>query len=193
MAKLKRSAHILELDAVFMEDGKSTLTGMIIGDDIDDLSVEMNGSFEESKNILGQTRVTDNGYTPTISVESYHCDPKDKLYPYLKDLAMNRKSGVDAKCILREMIVDDGTDVDYANNRIPAEGFCNGWEQYCYVEIVSYGGAAGNALPITYTIHPCGERNMFTDAAISYGNIMGGHLLDMGEALAKEKGLIPKD
>lgn len=190
VGKLKREAHVLGLH--WLEG--NTLKDMIVGDDIDDLSIEMNGTFEESKNILGKTRVTDSGYAPTINVDSYHANPSDRIYPFLLDLAMNRKSGLDAKCIFVETIVDH--EVDWPEEGSPAEeDWYDTWMEYCYIEIVSYGGAAGNALPIVYNIHPCGERiktkGLFAKESgqSDYWNIAG--MLDFAGNLAKEKGIIP--
>lgn len=168
MAKLKREAHVLGLSWIF--NGQWDMT---VGDDIDDLSIEMNGSFEESKNILGHTRVTDNGYTPSISVDSYHANPGDKIYPFLLDLAMNRKTGIDCKAIMKEMVVDNITG---GSNTYKA------WIEFCYIEIVSYGGAAGNALPIVYNIHPCGKRKEvlgFIQNGVFHTTADGDYLLEL--------------
>lgn len=188
--KLKREAHVLGLH--WLEG--TTLQDKMIGDDIDDLSVEMNGTFEESKNILGKTRVTDSGYAPTINVDSYHANPGDKIYPFLLDLAMNRKSGLDAKCIFTEMIVDHIVEWP-AEGDPDEEDWYDTWMEYCYIEIVSYGGAAGNAFPIVYNIHPCGERKKTKalpgkpGGKSEYWNI--GGMIYFAEDLAREKGLIP--
>lgn len=185
--KLKREAHVLE---VFWLDESHAIKGQIVGDDIDDMSIEMNGSFEENHNILGQTRVTDNGYTPNVSVESYHANPDDKIYPFLKDLALNRKSGLDAKCVFVEIVVDKKFVPDPETGVIPTEQWCETWAEYCYIEIVSYGGPAGNAMQINYTIHPCGKR-VKGIGVVQYGDItMDGdvNVDDMMDELAKEKG-----
>ena len=38
----------------------------IIGEDIDDMSVDLNPDIEKRKNILGKTKVNDKGYEPSI-------------------------------------------------------------------------------------------------------------------------------
>lgn len=196
MAKLKREAHVLGLHWLEPKlPSGATLKDMVIGDDIDDLSIEMNGSFEESKNILGQTRVTDSGYTPTINVDSYHANPSDRIYPFLLDLAMNRKSGIDAKCIMVEMIIDHT--VEWPEEGAPdRDEWYDTWMEYCYVEIVSYGGAAGGSLPIVYNIHPCGGRiqtkgllSKDSSSMSDYWGIDG--MINFAEDLAREKGLVP--
>lgn len=122
----------------------------LIGKDIDDMSVEMNGSFETKKNILGETSVTDTGYSPSMAVAPYYANPADTIYPFVKDLAMNRKSGDDCKAKFLEVIVSD----------TKAESH-EAWEEDCKIEIVSYGGPTeGFAIP--FTIHPCGNRKQGT-------------------------------
>lgn len=147
MAKLKRSALAHYINA--SGDGLSA-SWYLIGKDIDDMSVEMNGSFESTSNILGETSVTDTGYEPSISVTPYYADPEDSIYAFLSDLAMNRKSGDDAKCQYMEVLVEDTS----------AESH-KAWKEDCVVEITSYGGGV-NGVTIEYTIHPNGNRTQGT-------------------------------
>lgn len=137
--KLQREAHVL-----FVKGGSADY--QIIGEDIDDLSVEMNGSFETSKNILGKTRVTDTGYAPSVGVEPYYANPTDNIYAFLKDIAMNRKSGDAAKGKMLEVLIDDTDATKH-----------DAWEQDCIFEITSYGGDT-NGFAIAFTVHPCGTR-----------------------------------
>lgn len=140
--KLKRSALAHYINT------SSALGGSwyLIGKDIDDMSVDMNGSFETTKNILDETSVTDTGYEPSISVTPYYADPEDAIYPFLSDLALNRKSGDAAKCQYMEVIVEDTSDETH-----------KAWKEDCIIEINSYGGGT-NGVTIEYTIHPNGNR-----------------------------------
>lgn len=45
----------------------------------------------DSKNILDQT--IDNGYAPTLGVETYYANTEDEIFDKLKDIAMNRLTG----------------------------------------------------------------------------------------------------
>lgn len=137
--KLKRQAHGLWLKV-------GTQPYYLIGKDIDDLSVEMNGSFETKKNILGETSTEDNGYNPQATVTPYYANPDDPIYPFLKDLAMNRKSGDDAKAKYLEVWVEDTSAATH-----------DAWEEDCRIEITSYGGNT-SGLQIEYVIHPDGNR-----------------------------------
>lgn len=161
MAKLKREAHRL-----FIKVGSKPY--FYVGKGIDDLSVEMNGSFEVKKDITGQTSVEDSGYNPQTSVEPYYADPEDDIYDFLLDLAMNRKSGDDAKAKYLEVIVEDTTAASHS-----------AWEEDCRIEIVSYGGDT-SGFQIAYNLYPDGNRTQGT-ATITNGvptfstSALGGH------------------
>ena len=140
MSKLKREAHMLYVKAPKMTNY------FLVGRDIDDMSVEMNGSFEQKKDITGNTSVSDTGYQPQVGVEPYYANPDDEIYSFLVDLAMNRKSGDDAKAQFLEVLVEDATAASH-----------KAWQEDCMIEIVSYGGdTSGMAIP--YNIWPNGNR-----------------------------------
>lgn len=141
MAKLKRSAlaHYFKQDVLSSE-------WFLIGKDIEDMSVEMNGSFETTTNILDETSVSDTGYAPSISVSPYYANPDDSVYEFLKDLALNRKSGDQAKAKMLEVLIDDTSAEQH-----------DAWEEDAIIEINNYGGGT-NGVTIEYTIHPNGNR-----------------------------------
>ena len=140
MPKLKREAHMFYLKAP-----KAT-NYHLVGKDIDDMSVEMNGSFEQKKDITGDISVSDTGYQPQVSVEPYYANPDDEIYAFLLDLALNRKSGDDAKAQYLEVIVEDTSSTTH-----------KAWLEDCKIEIVSYGGdTAGLSIP--YNVWPDGNR-----------------------------------
>ena len=60
MGNLSREALAHYLDYSFKQTVASA-TWEILGDDIDDMSVDLNPDTETKKNILGQTKTTDNG------------------------------------------------------------------------------------------------------------------------------------
>lgn len=140
MAKLKREAHGLYIRF------KATDAWFLIGSGIDDLSVEMNGSFEQTKDITGNVAVSDTGYQPQIGVDPYKANPDDIIYDYLKDLALNRKSGDDSKAEILEVLVDDTSDSQH-----------DGWTENVKVEITSYGGDT-SGLAINFNIWSDGNR-----------------------------------
>lgn len=109
MAKLNREALAHFLDTTFntsvADVAKATFE--IIGDDIEEMSVEMNSDTEQVKNILGQTRTVDNGYTPSMDADPYYANPDKTLYPKLRDIAMKRLKGDACKTLMLEVIVED--------------------------------------------------------------------------------------
>jgi hypothetical protein len=139
--KLKRSAH-----ALYWKPSSGSLGYFLVGKDIDDLSVDMNGSFETTKNILDETSVSDTGYEPQVSVTPYYADPEDDIYEFLEDLALNRKSGDDCAAQYLEVLI---TDTSASSHKA--------WQEDCKIEIVSYGGDT-NGMQIEYNILPCGNR-----------------------------------
>ena len=109
MANLNREAHVIAIDTAFNKKvaDSSKAVFEIIGDDIEELNVEMNPDVERIKNIRGQTKTKDNGYEPAFDAEPYYADPEKALYPKLRDIAMERKKGADCKTLMLEIIIED--------------------------------------------------------------------------------------
>ena len=146
--QLKREAHALYIKPAA---GSLSQNYFLIGKGIDDMSVEMNGSFEQTKDVTGNVTVSDTGYQPQVSVEPYHADTTDSIYDFLKDIAMNRKSGDDRKVKILEVLIDK-TD---AGNKYDA------WEEDGKVEITSYGGDT-SGLGINFNLWYDGNRTKGT-------------------------------
>lgn len=79
----------------------------LIGDDIEEMSVEMNPDTSQVKNILGQSRTVDNGFAPTMSADPWYADPDKKIYTKLRDIALEQKKGDERKTLMLEVIVED--------------------------------------------------------------------------------------
>lgn len=79
----------------------------LIGDDIEDMSVEMNPDTSQTKNILGQTKTVDNGFAPTMSADPWYADPEKKIYEHLRDIALEQKKGDERKTLMLEVVVED--------------------------------------------------------------------------------------
>ena len=88
--KLNRSHLLTYIDSSF----GGTTAWYLLGKDIEDASVELNADTEVKKNILDETTVQDNGYEPTMDLDTYYANPDDAIYSTIKDIAMNRKMGV---------------------------------------------------------------------------------------------------
>lgn len=111
--KLKREALAHYLDTVWNKKVADSSKALfeILGDDIEDMSVEMNADTSQIKNILGQTKTTDNGFTPSMSADPWYADTESKLYPHMRDIVMEQITGDERKTLMLEVIVED-TDAD---------------------------------------------------------------------------------
>ena len=109
MGKLNREALAHYIDTSWNKKvaDASKAVFEIIGDDIEEMSVELNADTSQVKNILGQTRTQDNGYSPSMDADPFYADPDKKLYPKLRDIAMERLKGDDCKTLMLEVIVED--------------------------------------------------------------------------------------
>lgn len=147
--KLKRSALMHFLNTAF----STSLTSpdwYLIGKDVEDMSVELNPDTETTKNILDETSITDRGYEPSVSVDTYFANPDDgDIYDQLKDIAMNRKTDGACRTLVLEVLVDKTT------------GPFDAWVEEAIIKPTSYGGAQGG-VRIPYTISFSGNRQAGT-------------------------------
>lgn len=142
MAKLNREAFMLYVDANFgaakaADSSSSTHNWVLIGDDIEELTTELNPDTETLKNILGQTKTKDNGYEPSTDADPFYADPDNALYKTLRDIALGRKKGDDCKTQTLEVIIEDTVDSNHL-----------AYTQEVIVKPQSYGGdTAGFNIP----------------------------------------------
>lgn len=157
--KLNREALAHYLDYSFKRV-ISTATWEIIGDDIEEMSNELNPDMETLKNILGQTKTKDNGYEPTMDADPFYADPEKKLYPKIRDIALDRKKGDECKTLMLEVIVEN-TD---ATNHLA-------YVQEVIVKPQSYGGDTGG-FNIPFQVSEDGKRTKgyVTAASLSSGD-----------------------
>ena len=155
LGKLKRSAllHYIATNFDFTASTPTAATAAtwyLIGKDVEDMSVEMNADTEAMKNILDETSVQDNGYEPSIDVDTYYATPTDgDIYTRLKDIMMNRKTGDECRTYILEVIMDtDGSSFD-------------AWVEEVIVKPTSYGGATGG-VRIPFQITFAGNRQQGT-------------------------------
>lgn len=113
--KLKREALAHYLDSVWNKKvaDASKAVFEILGDDIEDMSVEMNPDTTQMKNILGQTKTTDNGFTPTMSADPWYANTDSKLYPHMRDIVMEQMTGDERKTLMLEVIVENTEAVEH--------------------------------------------------------------------------------
>ena len=151
LGRLKRGAllHYVETDFDFEATTPTAATAanwFLIGKDVEDLSVEMNANTETIKNILDEANVQDNGYEPSLDVDTYYATPTDgAIYTHLKDIMMNRKTGDACRTRVLEVLVDQ------------SEGPYDAWVEEVIVKPTSYGGATGG-VRIPYSVSFAGNR-----------------------------------
>ena len=117
-----------------------------LGQDLEELTPELAASVETKKNILGQTKTTDNGYEPTMDADPFYADPEKKLYPMIRDIALDRKKGDTCKTLMLEVIVEDTE----ATNHLA-------YVQEVIVKPQSYGGDTAG-LNIPFQVSEDGKR-----------------------------------
>ena len=107
--KLKREALAQYLDSKWGKKvaDASKAVWEILGDDIEDMSVEMNPDTSQIKNILGQTKTTDNGFTPSMSADPWYANTESLIYPHMRDIVFEQITGDERKTLLLEVIVED--------------------------------------------------------------------------------------
>ncbi|MCM1364959.1 MAG: hypothetical protein NC122_07065 [Faecalibacterium sp.] len=143
--KLKRSALLHYLDTLYNTES-ATYEWYLIGKDVEDLSVNLNPSTTTVKNILDETNVNDEGYEPSMDIDTYYADPSDgAFYEKIKDITMNRLTGDDCKTRLLEVLVD--------RTSAPFDA----WIEDVIIKPSNYGGAQGG-VRIPYNVAFCGNR-----------------------------------
>ena len=146
VGKLKRSHLLHFIDSTF---GGQTPSWFLIGKDIEDMSVELNPDTNVKKNILDETVVSDNGYEPSISADTYYANTGDAIYEKFKNIAMNRLTGEDCETKVMEVVIDSTGTTHSA------------WVEDCVVKPQSYGGPQGG-VNIPYNIYFNGNRTQGT-------------------------------
>lgn len=161
MAKLNREALAHYIDTAFnkgIEDAASA-SFEIIGDDIEEMTVDMNADTNQVKNILGQTRTQDNGYSPSMDADPFYADPESNLYPKLRDIAMERLKGADCKTLMLEVIVED-----------PSQSKHTAYLREVIVKPTSYGGGTeGFNIPFSVSEDGAWEKGTVTAESVKAG------------------------
>nr|DAU92285.1 MAG TPA: hypothetical protein [Caudoviricetes sp.] len=143
--KLEREALAHFLDTSWGSD-PAKAAWEILGEDIDDMSVDLNPDTETKENILGKTKVTDKGYQPSMSADPFYADSASKLYPKIREIAMGRLKGDACKTLMLEVIVEDTEAVKHL-----------AYAQEVLVKPQSYGGGT-EGVNFPFNVHENGAR-----------------------------------
>lgn len=107
--KLKRSALAHFLDSAWNKKvaDASKAVFEILGDDIEEMTVDMNADLSSTKNILDQVKTVDNGFTPSMSADPWYANTESKLYPHMRDIVFEQISGDERKTLMLEVLIED--------------------------------------------------------------------------------------
>lgn len=125
----------------------------LLGKDTDAMSMALNPDVETNKNILGETTVNNNGFSPELALDSYKARTEDAIYEQIKDIAMNRKTdeATTGAYLLEAILTDEVKNSD--TTTLTGEA----WMENVVVVPQEYGGdTSGFNLP--FTIHMNGGR-----------------------------------
>ena len=140
MIERKYLAHYL--DASF---GGEETEYVRLGADLEEYNEELNPDVEITKNIIGEQRVSHNGYEVQSEVDPYYADYDDPLFEKLSEIINERKTG--DGCVTTKVDVllqEDGT-VVWA------------YREKLYVVPSSIGGDT-SGVQIPFTLYNAGER-----------------------------------
>lgn len=145
----KYMAHFLDV-AGFNKAADSTATPSWyrIGEDLEEYSVELNPDTEVTKNILGNTKFTHNGYEPTADADPFYARKDDALFNVLQDIVDKRHQGDQCKTTALEVHLWEpgSTSTTFV-----------AYQQGCYVVPTSYGGdTSGYQIP--FSVNYVGDR-----------------------------------
>lgn len=144
MSKILRGCRAMWLS----KGDKSTL----IGKDLDDLSIDTNPDTEQTKNVLGETTFSHNGYTPSIAVE-YTARTEDEIYPVLQKIA-NELSVADED-ITMDLIVATLTEEVKESDTKTLTG--SGFKVPARIVVDNDGGST-SGYAISFTAYESGNR-----------------------------------
>lgn len=126
MSKIKR-----ELFKTFINVTPSSAASYeVLGDDLEELNVEMGANVVRSANILGGNSISIDRYEKTASIEPYKADSGTGLFTFLKDIIDEEKTLDDLKT--------DVVHVDVFGTAV--SGAYPAHKEIVIVEVVSYGG-----------------------------------------------------
>ena len=160
--KLKRSALAHFLDSAWNKKvaDASKAVFEILGDDIEEMSVDMNADLSSTKNILDQVKTVDNGFTPSMSADPWYANTESKLYPHMRDIVFEQISGDERKTLMLEVLIEDTESDTYL-----------AYLREVKVTPTSYGGGTeGVNIPFTVDFDGAWVKGTVTAESVKAGN-----------------------
>lgn len=131
MLERKYLAHYI--DAAFDLSGEAT-NYVLLGKDLEELTVEMNPNVETSANILGENTARLTGYEMSASVEPYYVSHDEALSEKLMEIIDNELKGDNCKTTVVDVWMKPGETADSAPVVVKAI------RREVLVAVQSYGG-----------------------------------------------------
>ena len=133
-----------------------------LGKDTDDLSIELNPDTEQVKNVQGEVSFVNNGYTPSMSNDSYIARREDAIYPHLQTI-VDTLATDDERTSATMMVATLTEEVKESTTKtLTGKGYTVPVKVVCDSD---GGGTAGYAIP--FTVSEDGGR---TQGTVSVSN-----------------------
>lgn len=124
----------------------------LIGKDTDDLSIDTNPDTEQTKNVLGETTFSHNGYTPSFAVK-YTARSEDEIYPVVQKVA-NELSVADEDITMDLIVATLTEEVKESDTKVlTGSGF-----KVPVKIVVDNDGGSTSGYAISFTAYESGNR-----------------------------------
>ncbi len=150
------TGFIKRAEMMMFADVSSTATPEweLIGEKVEDMSIELNPNVETTTDVTGQTTTTLDKYEPSTSVEPMRAKRQSKLFAILYDIVKREKTLSDVErnflCVNAFDEVQVETSTEYA-----------AWTQKAVIAVQNFGGDTA-ALNIPFEIHWTGPKTYGT-------------------------------
>jgi len=142
MSKIERKYLAHYIDANF---GSDTAGYVRLGSDLEEYVEELNPDVETARNILGEQKVTHNGYEISSEIDPYYAAYDDPLFTKLASIVNERKTGDSCKTTKVDVLLKEDGTVVWA------------YREDVYVIPSSIGGDT-SGVQIPFTIYNAGNR-----------------------------------
>lgn len=142
MAKVERKFLAHYIDSSFNSEKPSYVR---LGSDLEEYNEELNPDVEVKKNIIGEQRVSHNGYEVQSEVDPYYADYDDPLFNQLAKIANERLTGDDCITTKVDVLLDAEGSVVWA------------YREKVWVVPNTLGGDT-SGVQIPFSVYNAGER-----------------------------------
>lgn len=142
MAKVERKFLAHYIDSSFNSEKP---TYVRLGADLEEYNEELNPDVEVKKNIIGEQRVSHNGYEVQSEVDPFYADYDDPLFERLAEIANERLTGDDCITTKVDVLLNADGDVVWA------------YREKVWVVPNTIGGDT-SGVQIPFSVYNAGER-----------------------------------